>query len=241
MPLHGVSLSRLLAIGLLSITAHATVIAAPLDVQLTMSSLPSAQGFTYTPSGAHASAVETDVFPVSGGVLSMNSVGQSNGVSGGSILYNYLSGVTNGETKQIRVRARCLQVEASGTAPAGQGGFVFGFTANSTNYAFCLTPTRVGIMLSTGFFLFATTFDNTQFHDYRFEFTPPTTTRVYRDNALLGTSTAGFPAALTNRFWLGDGTGGANASGEVESFRFIQDVATGVSPTTWGRIKALYK
>ena len=238
MPLHGVSLSRLLAIGLLSITAHATVIAAPLDVQLTMSSLPSAQGFTYTPSGAHASAVETDVFPVSGGVLSMNSVGQSNGVSGGSILYNYLSGVTNGETKQIRVRARCLQVEASGTAPAGQGGFVFGFTA--TRRTTLLLTRLVSASCCRRASSCSDHVDNTSSTTTASSH-PPTRRACTVTTPCLGTSTAGFPAALTNRFWLGDGTGGANASGEVESFRFIQDVATGVSPTTWGRIKALYK
>lgn len=58
---------------------------------------------------------------------------------------------------------------------------------------------------------------------------------------LLGSSTAGFPAGLTNRVMFGDGTGGANARGQIAALRFIQDVATAAEGTTWGRVKGLYR
>jgi len=41
--------------------------------------------------------------------------------------------------------------------------------------------------------------------------------------------------------FFGDATGGANARAEITSLRFIQDLATPARPTSWGRVKILYK
>jgi len=218
----------------------AAALAAPLDVQLGFSSLPSAQGFAYVASGAHAGVPEASVFSVAGGVLTQNSMGQSNGVSGGSMLYQFTGGITTTESKQIRVRARCLAAEGSANATLGQGGFIFGFATGSVQYDFGLTPTRMFYLQPSGTVLVAATFDNTQFHDYIFEFTPPTSWRIYRDGVLVQSGSGGFAVAV-NRVFLGDGTGGANASGEITAFRFIQNVATPAQATTWGRVKGLYR
>jgi hypothetical protein len=216
--------------------------AAAMDVSLTFATLPSAQGWSYAAVGAHAGVAEAAIYSVTGAELHMNSMGQSNGVSGGSILYNLLAGITNTESKQMRVRARCLQVEGSTNAPVGQGGFFFGFTVNNANYGASITPTKVCILLSTGYFVFATNYDNsTAFHDYLLEFVAPTTSRIYRDGVLIGSSTAGFPVAQTNRASIGDGTGGANAQVEIRQVRVVQDVATATAATTWSRIKELYR
>ena len=56
---------------------YATALAAPLDVQLGFSSLPSAQGFTYATAGTHAGVPEANVFSVAGSVLTQNTMGQS--------------------------------------------------------------------------------------------------------------------------------------------------------------------
>ncbi len=76
------SLVALVALALAAPLAPVPALAAPLDIQLGFASLPSAQGFTYTTSGAHAGVVEATVFSVSGGVLTQNTMGQSNGVTG---------------------------------------------------------------------------------------------------------------------------------------------------------------
>ena len=214
--------------------------AASMDVTLNFASLPSAQGFTYTPTGAHAAVLEPNVFSVSGGVLTQNTMGQSNGISGGGILYQINGGMTATETKQIRVRTRCLQVEGSAGAPSGEGGLVFGFSIGSVQYAWTLTPTKILVLQSTSYVAIPGVYDNTVFHDYTFEFIPPTTYRTWRDGGLINTSTVGY-GIVANRLFIGDGTGGANARGEITSFRFIQDIATATRSSSWGRIKGLYR
>ena len=240
---HRTRVARSLLLAVFALASPCLASAAPMDVQLGFSSLPSAQaGFTYAAVGAHTGVAEATIFSLGSGALTMDSIGQSNGIAGGSIFYNYLGSVTNTDTKEFRVTARCLAVETSTGAPAGQGGFTFGFTANNTNYGFAITPTKVCLLLSSGYFVFTTTFDNsTSFHEYLLQFSPPTTTRIFRDGTLIGTSSAGFPVAQTNRIWFGDGTGGANARGQIVALRFIQDVATGTEPGGWSRLRTLYR
>jgi hypothetical protein len=216
------------------------VLAAPLDLALGFATLPSAQGFTYVASGAHAGVPEASVFSVNSVRLIQNTMGQSNGVSGGSIFYQRLNGITTTETKRIAVTARCLAAEGSTNAPSGEGGFIFGFATGSVQYAFGLTPTRISVLQPGGTVLLSGTFDNaTAFHDYIFEWTPPSSWRVIRDGVVVGTGSGGFSVA-SNRVFLGDGTGGANARGEISMFRFSQDVVTAVRSETWARMKALF-
>lgn len=234
-PLHRASLLWFV----LSLACAAPALAASVDLSLGLSSLPTAQGWTYAASGSHAGVLESSVFSVAGGALIQNTIGQSNGVAGGSILYQISPGVTTTETKQLLVRARCLSVEGSANATLGQGGFIFGFATGSTQYAFGLTPTRLTVLIPSGTFVLANVVDNTQFHDYVFNWSPPGTYSLFRDGVLINTSSGGF-AVAANRVFLGDGTGGANASGEVTQFRFLQGGATTAESTTWGRLKALY-
>lgn len=215
--------------------------AAVIDVTLGFASLPSAQGWTYVPSGSHATAVEATVFSVAGGVLTQNSIGQSNGVAGGSIFYQRSGGLTTTEAKQMRVSMRCLAVQTSTNAPSGQGGTFFGFTTGAAQYGFSITPTQVFMLTASGFVQTASGLDNSSaFHDYVLEYASPGTTRVYRDGSLQGTATSGF-AVAANRIIFGDGTGGANANVQMRSLRFIQDTATLASSSSWGRLKALYR
>lgn len=213
--------------------------AAPMDVLLGLSSLPTAQGWTYVPSGSHAGVLESSIFSVGGGVLVQNSMGQSNGVSGGSILYQIAGGITTTEAKQIIVRARCLEAEGSVNAPSGEGGFYFIFAHGSVQYGFGLTPTRI-FKLQSGTVLIPGTFDNTQFHDYTFAWVPGGSFTIYRDGVAIHTGSGGF-AIASNRIAFGDGTGGANAHGEIAYYRFIQDHPTATAGTTWGRLKGLYR
>jgi len=207
--------------------------AGAIDVTLGFSSLPSAQGFTYTAVGAHAGVPEASIYSVSGGVLTMNSIGQSNGITGGSIFYVITGGITTTDTKQIQVTARCLETQGSTNDPNGYAGFFFGFTTGSVQYGFGLTPTKISVLGPSGVIGVTGTFDNTQFHHYVFDWTPPNTFAIYRDSVLIHTGTGGFGVAA-NRLFFGDGSGGANANGEIREYRFIQDLPTPVLTTSWG-------
>jgi hypothetical protein len=217
----------------------AAALAAPMDVQLGFSSLPSAQGWTYVATGSHAGVLESSVFSVGGGVLFQNTMGQSNGVSGGGLFYQIAGGVTTTETKQIIVRARCLEAQSSAGAPSGEGGFYFFFAHGSVQYGFGLTPTRI-FKLQSSTVLIPGTYDNTQFHNYVFDWSPPGNFTLYRDGVPIHTGSGGFSLAV-NRIAFGDGTGGANARGEIMEYRFIQDHPVATTGPTWGRLKALYR
>jgi hypothetical protein len=229
------------AFGALALLAVASVAAAtPMDLILGFSSLPSAQGWTYTPSGAHAGATESSVFWDADGALVQNTLGLSNGISGGSIFYVRSGGVTANETKRIVVRARCLAVQGSTNATDGQGGFIYGFTTGSVQYAFGLTDTRLTVLQPSGTVLVPGTFDNTAFHEYIFQWAPPGSYQLYRDGVQVFSGSGGFTFSAS-RVYFGDGTGGANAKGETSYFRFSQDLATPVQATSWGRLKQLYR
>ncbi len=214
--------------------------AAPLDLTLTFGSLPSAQGFSYLANGAHAGVAEGTVFSVDGTRLLQNTIGQANGAVGGGILYQRLNGVTTTEPKRILVRARCLATQSSTSAPAGEGGFIYGFAHGTVQYALGLTATRVSVLQPSGTVLLAGTFDNTQFHDWNFEWAPGGSWTLRRDGVLIGSGSGGF-ALGADRVFFGDGTGGANAQGETSYFRFTQDLATPVTKSDWAWVKALYR
>ena len=228
-----------LAAAILAVAA-VPVRAANQDLSITFSSLPSAQGWTYTPSGSHASAVEALVFDADGAALHLNTMGQGYGVSGGSIFYQISGIVTAAETKQLRVTAQVLQVEGSGGGAQGQGGNTFGFTTGATQYGFSITPTAMYVLTGTGFVQVGGAVSNTTLHDYVFDYVSPGTTRLYRDGALINTNTAGFPVAA-NRAFFGDGTGGANSHTIITQLRFLQNVSTPAATASWGRIKSLYR
>ena len=214
--------------------------AASQDIMLNFSSLPSAQGFTYTPSGMHAGAVEGNVFSGAGGALPQNTIGQGYGSTGGGILYVRPGIITAAEASELYVNARCLQVEGSGIGAAGQMGFCFGITTGSAQYAVSLTPTQVFVIAPSGSVAVAGTYDNTAFHDWQLSYAPPSTFHVYRDGVLIHTGTAG-GAVAANRLFLGDGTGGANAHVEVRAFHFLQGAAVPAEASSWGGVKALFR
>lgn len=213
-------------------------LAAPMDVPLSFASLPSAQGWTYSASGSHAGVAEATVYSVSGGTLFQNTMGQYMGVNGGGILYLRNNGITTTETKRIHVRARCLAQQGAYVAPQGEGGLIFGFATGSVQYAFGLTTGAVTILGPGGTSVVATT-SNMQFRDYDFEWAPGGSFQLYRDGVLVHSGSGGF-ALAANRLLIGDGTGGANAQGEITEYRFSQDLATPALPASWGRIKGLY-
>jgi hypothetical protein len=207
---------------------------APLTVTLDFSSLPSAQGFTYLAEGVDAGSPEASNFSVAGGVLTQNTLARALGGAGADVLYQRTGGMTTSETKQIRFRARCF----SATGATGAGGMMVGFSNGSLTFEISITPTQVFTLNGGGRAAALGTFDNTQFHDYVFDWAAPGTYRVFRDGILIDTRSGGFPSGA-NRIIFGDSTGGANAHGEFASLQFVQDLTTSTHATSWGRIKQL--
>ncbi len=197
--------------------------AAPQSFTLSFASLPSAQGMTYTASGIHASTLEANIFSVNGGVLELDALAEPYMLQGGSAYYTALEGlVTTTESKRIRASARCLEVVGAADYADGRGGLAFGFSAGSAIYGFSISPSKLFYIGPVGWVPAPGTYDNaSRFHDYRMEFEPPSTQRLYRDDVLVLTTTSSL-AVTGNRIFLGDATGGSNARGEVRSFYFEQ-------------------
>lgn len=214
----------------------AAAIAAPLHVTLNFASLPSAQGFTYLAEGVDTGMPESSVFSVSGGVLSQNTLGCALGGAGADVLYQRSGGISSDDSKQIRFRARCT----SAAGATGAGGMAVGFSNGFLAFEVSITPTQVFTLNGGGRAAAPATFDNTQFHDYVFDWSPPNSYRVYRDGVLIDTRSGGFPSGAS-QILIGDMTGGANAAGEFAWIDFVQDLTTPVTPSSWGRIKSLYR
>lgn len=232
--------SFLALVSLALAVAAAPGVRAAQDIQLSFGTLPSAQGFTYTPIGFHAGAVEGSVFSIAGGVLTQNTMSLGLSTTGGGVLYAIPGIITASEPKELHVTARCLQAQGSGINPAGQWGFCFGFTTGSVQYAVSITPTQVYTLGPSGSVAVAGTYDNTQFHDWLLEYTPPGAFRLYRDGILIHAGTTGAALAL-NRLFLGDGTGAANARAEVSAFHFLQGSAVPTLTSSWGEVKERYR
>lgn len=219
-----------LAAAALAPRAHAT------DIPVTFGSLPSAQGWTFF-SGGSPLATEAGTWSLAGSVLTLNTMAYAVTGVGTSSLYQQTGVVNNFEPLVIRFRARLVQHEGDFTNAFVGGGLAFGFAQGATLWQFGITPTQIRNAPGT---ILSTAYDNTQFHDYRLEWTPPSSVRFYVDNTLISTNNAGL-ASATNRIYFGDGTGAANSQAQITEYRFLQGAATPALPTSWGRIKALHR
>lgn len=226
---------------LLIIMAAATCArAATQDILLGLSTLPSAQGFTYTAAGAHAGVAEGAVFSVGGGVLAQDTIGQYLGTTGAGLYYTMPGIITASEPSRLEVTARCLQVQGSSVYPAGQGGVTFSFANGSAQYAFSITPTAAYVLVAGGWQLVPGSFDNTQFTDWALAYDPPSACRLYRNGTLVST-TSGGAALAVNRLAFGDFTGGANARAGITNLHFLQAGAVPGEAASWGAVKALFR
>ncbi len=229
----GAVAGALLALTLLSGQAHAT------DVSLDFASLPSAQGWTYSTSGVPAA--ESPTWSAAGGVLSVDTMPYELGAAGGTTSFYARGGsVSPSEPLVIEFRARVLESEHDGGAFIG-GGFAVGFGDGVSLWQLGILPGAIRNVVGT---VLTTAYDNTQFHDYRMEWTPPSTLEYFVDGALISSDPTGLALGL-NRIHIGDVTGAANARAEVTYYRFRQGAATGageaVAVARWGRVKALYR
>jgi hypothetical protein len=210
--------------------------AAAQDFTVTFGTLPSTQGWTYFTNGVVAP--ETPTWGLSAGVLSYNTMAYLTNTSGtGTMSFYRKTGLVSGaEPIIIEMRGRILQHEHDGSSLIG-GGFCMGFGTGATGWDLGIMPTQLRTISNA----VIATVDNTQFHDYRLEWSPGPSVAYYVDNVLVSTNAGSF-AGTTNEVFFGDGTGAANAQAQITYFRFRQGSSvTPTASTSWGRIKSLYR
>jgi len=172
--------------------------AAATTISLDFSTLPTAQGWTYFTSGA----AESDVFSVSGGVLSMNGTLTN-------AAYYKLEGVVDPLLPFIiSARARVLS-----------GGQTLAFyAATSSEFAAInLSPTRIIDETSAATLA---TIDNTTFHDYRLEGAFGSGYQLFVDNTLIAAGAVG--AYPVNLLLLGDSGSFGGGRAEISAYSFQQ-------------------
>ncbi len=188
------------------------------SVTFNTNQMPSAQGWSYY--SLNSSLTESQVFSTSGGALTSNTIGNGYQGQGGNFVYEEAmpSEFDANQDWIVEARVRVLSGELW-----------------SFHYGFCIGAAFDGLIASVGIMpgtwqdssLNGWTRDNTQWTTWRIETDRLAGTYdLYADNVLLatrglglGTSGVGFPDHYT---FLGDGTGGANAHAEVQSFSFRQ-------------------
>ncbi len=212
------SLTRVAAlavvIGLSTSVAQAQLFTSNYNTSL----LPSAQGWGYFP--FNSALTESQVFSSSGGILTANTIG--NGFQGQGSNFAYIN-AANGTFSAaqdwvVEARVRVLQGQLL--------SFHYGFSIGA---AFDGMNASVGIMPSTfqDSTLVVRARDNSAWTTWRIETDRQNGTfDLFIDGTLIttaaisfGSNGAGFPE---NYAFLGDGTGGANALAEVQSFSFAQ-------------------
>ena len=170
------------------------------DINLDLTSLPSAQGWTYFSSGA----AESDVFSVAGGVLSMNGTLTN-------AAYYKLEGIVN----------LTLPFTLTATARVVSGGQTLAFyIATATQFAgINLSPTTI-IDETNGTFL--ASLDTTTFHNYKLEGSFTTGVNLYIDDVFItSTSSAAYPI---NMVAFGDSGGFGNGRAEITALSFQQPI-----------------
>lgn len=195
----------------------------PVETAFTLdtSVLPSGQGWTYSAAGE--SVPETDIFAVSGGILSHNTLGQGFGNGAGGIplgirSYGFTNIVDPSVPFTLKVRARVLEEESTSTT--NSFGFAFGVNTATESFAIGLGTHRIQVGNVLGDAI-STTIDNTVFHDYRMEGEIGVGFELYVDDVLVGTGPS-IAGAFTNSIGFGDFTRGTNARAEILSYSFSQ-------------------
>jgi len=201
------------------------------DITLNFTSLPSAQGWTYFLVGNSVS--ETSVFSVDGSVLYQNSMGV--GYAGQGANGYAMTGVIDPH-KPFTVWIRARVIDEEGDIATNSFGFCFG-AHTETGGGFIIgigkkmiqacSATVCGLIIDS-------TINNTVFHDYRLEYIPKVSNKLFVDNVLISEDVPLLYSIGMNRIYIGDGTGGTNARAEITYFKFSQrcdDIA--VKPYTF--------
>lgn len=183
-------------------------------ISLHPNQLPSEQGWAYQAQGLHAGTAEVAAFAPGSTVIGLNTMGAGMNMSSSYLgARNFISEslFTPSSVVTIDLRARVLSSEVSlyhygfGVSVQGGGRWMgFGLSTSTLTY--------------TDLFTQPATFDATQWHDYRMVGNWSTGTfQMFVDNNLVRTANMDWQNMSANAF-IGDSTGTANASVQLERF-----------------------
>jgi hypothetical protein len=188
-------------------------------ITLDTSSLPSTQGWEYRASGSHAGTVETDMFSVSGSVLTMNNMGEPLNWRGGSAAYRLLDVVDSSKDATLEWTSRTTEYEK--TASGGHdAAFFVAFRDGQYRYVVKISKDR--IVLDNESRSHTLVFDATQYHTYRIETWAGTKTYNFYIDDVLHATLSGRPDSSPNMLYFGDGTSTANARCDIATLKFSQ-------------------
>ena len=174
-------------------------------------SLPSAQGWTYTVTAPDPG--ETNIFSVSSSTLFQNSMGIGNKVA----FYKYFPTIDPLLPYYIDLRARVTNNEIFN--PTYPFGFCFGAQIGNVRYVFGITPTAIHYHNGTSSPTIVT-LDNTVFHDYQLNMFPGGSWQLFVDGNLAGSAASAWQNPLSAEVFFGDGTSLSNARAELTRYQF---------------------
>ncbi|MBE9088500.1 PEP-CTERM sorting domain-containing protein [Microcystis aeruginosa LEGE 11464] len=209
-----------------SVLAVSTFVIVPVNasnVTLNFNTLPSSQGWTYLVDGN--TATETDVFSISNGVLTQNTLGSGDGVNG----YRLANVVDTTQPFTLSWRSRVLQDEF---VLNPQNFFGLGLSINSSSQRFTVGFGTDAIGISA-FQILPGSFNNTVFHNYRLEGSFNSgNAQLYIDDLPIATLAllSGVTPNASDGLFFGDATGYTNALAEISSYSFIQGTLPGSVP-----------
>ena len=195
-------------ITLMAVVLTAGMVSAQL-ISYIPSSLPSAQGWTYT--YVPSDPGESNVFSIANSTLMQNSM------SIGNIAVNYRNYPTIDPSLSyyIDLNARVLQV----SNPSYPYGFCFGAQIGLNRYVFGVTPTTIHYHNGTSPQLIAAV-DNTVFRNYHVNLLPGGGWQFFVDGNLKGTAAHAWTYNYPQEIFLGDGTQYCNAQAELTRYEF---------------------
>lgn len=181
-----------------------------INIIIGFDTLPSSQGWVYEAVGVHSGEAEASNFSISGGTLTLDTIGSNSSGSGHAIYAQF--GILNSTNPLvIEWTSRTTQTEG-----AGNFGFAVSAATGAEQYLAGFRTDRV-VFENLSFF----EWDTTSFHSYRIETTPGSTTFDFFINDIKVASPTTTNRPL-NRLAFGDGTGSANAHAEITAFSFTQ-------------------
>lgn len=192
---------------------------------LDFTSLPSAQGWNYF---QNLGLAETSAFSVSGGVLTLDTMGVAHSHQAQYILPDIVDPLL---PYTFELTARVLEHSENNPSVWPHGfGFIIG--TDSSYMSMSINPTQIAYGNPVTFV--STSIDNTQFHDYRVEGTPGIGWEFFVDDVSIGSGSF-LSSGVLDLVAFGDNTGNGRARAEITSFSFSQAEAV-PEPSTYALI-----
>jgi len=177
-------------------------------IELDMTSLPSAQGWTYET--GNPAVPETTIFSADGTYLNMNSMGQGSYPTAAWFTYNLYSGIDFARPYEIRSTARIN---------AAEGDTVY-YLYSETSDRWVNIITYPGSIFAVDQGTIYTGNMMGDFHDYRLVVNPGSGFSFYLDNSFIYSGPLYDRPSFPNHVGFGDGSGHPNTNANVDFAAF---------------------